>query len=259
MVASSPIRFPVKLQPARHDPRTLKLSRYKLPAVQAPTACDYSDAVADWLMFKNDSLGNCAIVGPAHQEMGWTFLSDVPDFTPTLQQVLDEYTAVSGFNQATGANDNGCVLLDVMNRWNKVGLFGGRKIDGFVGVTPSNHEMVAMGIYLFGSLTVGLRLPLAAQTQDIWTAPSRFHRRRMRGQWAPDSWGGHCVELCAYDAEGVTAITWGAKKKILWDFIDLYCDEGYNPLSPDWMNKASGDAPNKIAYAQLTADLQQFN
>lgn len=87
-----------------------------------------------------------------------------------------------------------------------------------------------------------MQLPKSAQTQDVWdvdTSPN--------GQ--PGSWGGHCVFVPDYDANGLTCITWGAPKKMTWGFWGTYCDEAHALLSPDWQPPAGFDM------AALQADL----
>lgn len=76
-------------------------------------------------------------------------------------------------------------------------------------------------------------------------------------QYAPGSWGGHSVPVLAYDADGLTCITWGAKKRMTWDFFANYCDEAYAPLSPDWFN-AQGKNPDGLDVNALEADLSEI-
>lgn len=77
------------------------------------------------------------------------------------------------------------------------------------------------------------------------------------GSTDPGSWGGHAVPVLAYDSEGLTCITWGAKKQMTWEFFSRYCDESYAPLSPDWLN-AQGTDPAGLDRAQLRADLSEL-
>ncbi len=71
----------------------------------------------------------------------------------------------------------------------------------------------------------------------------------------PGSWGGHAVPVIAYDASGLTCITWGALKRMTWAFWDAYCDEAYACLSRDW---AAARAPSGFDWAALDADLGGF-
>lgn len=247
--------MPVKLgkRPAKHDPRTLRLASYLSPArlPPIPESVAWSSKVPNWPMYANDQIGDCAIAGPAHQVQAWSFNDDdTPDFTPTDEQVIGGYMRVGGYDPNNPASDNGSVLLDVMNAWRREGLFG-RKIGAFVSVSPSQHDLVAAGIYLFGGLCIGLNLPRACQDHEVWKAPGRFHRW---GQWAPGSWGGHCVEVVDYDSHYLTCVTWGGLKKMSWAFFDAYCDEAFAMIAPEWLG-TDGKAPNGFDGVALVNDL----
>jgi len=62
------------------------------------------------------------------------------------------------------------------------------------------------------------------------------------------------VPVVAYDANGLTVVTWGALKQMTWGFWQAYCDEAYALLSPDWL-KANDVAASGFDLAQLNADL----
>jgi hypothetical protein len=161
------------------------------------------------------------------------------------------YSAVSGYNPATGANDNGANELDVLNYWRKTGV-GGRTIVAYVALEPGNHLHVQDAVFLFGGCYIGLAMPVSAQTQKVWSVPPGG----AVGQGAPGSWGGHAVNVVAYDPRGLTCVTWGATKRMTWQFWDAYCDEAYAVLSKDWIEQ-NGRAPVGFDLPALQADLQQ--
>lgn len=240
--------------PAKQDSRTLRLSRYFMPQLpEPPEKCEWSKRVPDFPMYANDEIGDCAIAGPAHQVQTWTHNDDdSPDFNPTDEQVISGYSRCGGFVPGNPATDNGCVMLDVMKIWRHEGLFG-RKIGAFASVEPLDHQTVCQAIWLFGGLSVGLSLPLAAMGMRFWDAPSGFHRRRRR--WQRGSWGGHEVQAVDYGPDGIGIVTWGGLMLMSWSFLDVYCDELFAAISPDWLG-ADGKAPNEFDGASLLADLQ---
>ena len=77
------------------------------------------------------------------------------------------------------------------------------------------------------------------------------------GDGAPRSWGGQAVSVMAYDARGVTVITWGAPQFMTWGFWNTYCDEAYAIISPDFLEKKAGQlaTPDGFNLQQLQADL----
>jgi len=169
--------------------------------------------------------------------------------TPTDTQIVQAYSAITGYNPKTGANDNGAVETDVLNYWRKTGI-ANHKITAYAGLEPGNHNHVQEAVYLFGGCYIGLALPISAQSQTIWSVPPGG----ATGTGAAGSWGGHAVPVVAYNSSGLTVITWGALKKMTWGFWDAYCDESYAIISPDFLKK--NKAPNGFDLAALQQDLK---
>lgn len=236
-----------KLSP-RHDPRTLHLANYLRPEAlpKIPTQKDWSGKVPAWPMYLNDTIGDCTIAGAAHLIQEWTANASIEAY-PTDADVLVAYSAVSGYDPRTGANDNGAVELDVLNYWRKTGV-AGHKIYAYTALEPRNHSHIKAAVYLFGGCYIGLALPLSARNQDIWSVTRGPDSR-------PNSWGGHAVPIVAFDEHLLTVVTWGALKKMTWSFADAYMDESYAILSQDFVK--DGIAPNAINWASLQQDLKQ--
>jgi len=115
-------------------------------------------------------------------------------------------------------------------------------------VSVRDPKLVRAGAYLFGGLYLGLALPVTAQTQDTWDWTGT-----LSGDAAPGSWGGHAVDVVAYDDAALTIVTWGALKKMTWAFFDRYCDEAYAILSNDYLD--AGRAPSGFDLNALKQDL----
>lgn len=236
-----------KLAP-KHDRRNLQLANYlnigKLPTI--PTQKDWSGKIGNWYMFANDRLGDCTCAGAAHMIMEWSANAST-EFVPSDQDVIKAYSAVSGYDPATGANDDGAYETDVLNYWRKTGI-ANHKIDAYVACEPRNHSHIKAAVYLFGGCYLGLALPLSAQNQDIWSVT--------RGPDSePGSWGGHAVPCIAFDAHYIICVTWGQLKKMSWAFFDRYTDESYAILSQDFIS--NGIAPNSIDWKSLQQDLSK--
>jgi hypothetical protein len=239
-----------KLAP-RPDRRTLKLAWYLHPQLpKPPAAVNYGAQVSDWGMYKNDQIGDCAIASPAHMIMAWTS-SAAGLFVPPEPDVLAAYSAVSGYDPVTGANDDGCVMLDVLKYWASAGI-AGRRIAGFTSANIRSPSEIKTALWLFGGLDVGLQLPLSAQDQDLWEIPPAIDS--LAGDAAPGSWGGHAVCVVGYDVQGLTVVTWGAPKRMTWPFFFAYCDEAYLALSDDFL--IDGKSPAGFDLVTLQRDLQ---
>jgi hypothetical protein len=190
-----------------------------------------------------DGLGDCTIAGVAHAIQVWT-LSKGNEVTLPDSTVLRYYEKWDGYKPSNPRSDQGGVELDVLKDWRKQG-FSGHPLLAFADPDPQDTLHVQQAIALFGGLYIGLSLPISAQTQDVWDVDP--DPNDPKGQ--PGSWGGHCVFVPDYDANGLTCITWGAPKKMTWAFWGTYCDEAHALLSPDWKPSAGFDM------ASLQADL----
>jgi hypothetical protein len=231
--------------PAKKDPRILKFSNFfKIPAI--PAAIDWTVKCKNpWNMLKNDLIGDCTVAGAAHNVMLWTanvsketFISD--------EEVVTEYSAVSGYDPETGDNDNGCYLVDVLDRWKEQGLFE-HKIVNYFQVDPQNKDEIMASMYLGGGLCIGIELPMsAADFKEMWDVVP-----------GDKIVGGHCVILVAATQDELTCITWGAEQKFTWEFLQTYCDEAFAMISPDWFD-SKGINPAGFNSKQLSEDLKRM-
>src|SRR5579863_10642044 len=104
-----PRKLKLGKQDARHDPRALLLASYITPALPAPpTTFDLTSKMpADWGMMDNDQIGDCTCAAAGHLIMEWTANAGKKMVTPTDKQIVAAYSAITGYNPTTGANDNG--------------------------------------------------------------------------------------------------------------------------------------------------------
>lgn len=237
--------------PARHDHRTLLLEKYLTAPIPYPSDCDWTKNVTDYGMMKNDTIGDCGIAGPAH--MIQTMTNNIGnEFVIPDDIIVQIYSDISGYNPTTGENDNGVVLLDVLNYWRNTG-FSGHKIGGYVKLNTSLLDSVKAAIFLFGGILTGMALPISAQGQSEW----QMNGSGLSGNNAPYSWGGHCVPYEAYTDKDLTCVTWGDRKKAMIDWFTTYCDEAYAIFSTDFI-KSDGESPSGFNKDQLIADLNSL-
>jgi len=239
---------------ARHDPRTLLLASYVTPSLPTPPASfDISAKVTAWGMMDNDQIGDCTCAAAGHLIMEWTANAGKQAATPTDKQIVAAYSAITGYNPVTGANDNGANELDVLNYWRQTGI-AGHKIDAYMALEPSNHNHIMDSVYIFEGCYIGVQLPISAQAQTQNHQPWSVPPGGPSGDGKPGSWGGHAVPVVAYDARGVTVVTWGALQVMTWTFWEAYCDEAYSLLSKDYLN-GKKQAPQGFSMNALQEDL----
>ena len=236
--------------PKRNDKRNLKLKDYlsSLPAI--PQSIDWSHGITDWEMFNNDTVGDCTCAGAAHLIMQWTANSGL-EIVPSPADVLSAYSAITGYNPNDPSTDTGANELDVLNYWRQNGI-GNHKIGAYVSVDPSSIDHVKATVYLFGGMYIGVQLPNSAMNQT--------NAKQVWDIVADDGGidGGHCVEIVAYDANGLTAVTWGALQKMTWRWWNKYVDECYAVLSNDFLC-GNGLTSNGFALNALQQDLKEVS
>lgn len=203
-------------------------------------------------MFGNDVLGDCTLAGVAHAIQVWS-LNSGTEAAITDQQVVDAYSKWDGYVVGDAATDQGGVELDVLNKWREQG-FAGHALTAFADVSVGNHAEARQAIALFGGIYIGVSLPLSAQNQvgKAWDVSPWYDFDDK--SYAVGSWGGHCVFVTGYDADGLTCVTWGALQRMTWSFWNRYVDEAHALLSPDFLG-ANGLDPAGFNMTQLTADL----
>lgn len=232
--------------------RVLKARNYinssQLPT--PPASTNNRAAVHSWPMYFNDRIGDCAIAAPAHMQQMWSAADGGTEVKPTDAEVIAAYSAVSGYDPHTGANDNGCVMLDVLEYWTKHGI-GPSKLDGYLAVDITKDTDLVEATYLFGAVDIAVQLPLAWKGASIWDAPSQWHRV---GPWARGSWGGHAIPILDYDADHLYVCSWGQIIPMTWAAWHAYGAEAYACLDDLWWG-TDGTAPNGFDLAHLKYDL----
>jgi hypothetical protein len=234
----------------KHDPRTLMLKDYlRTDATPLPPkSTNWRKKTGTMTILMNDTIGDCGPAGALHEVQSW-INCDGGSFVPTDEMALTAYTALSGYDPATGKNDNGVYLLDQCNYWIKTGI-GGHKLGAYAKLTPQDHGQVLDVTNLFDGLGAGWQLPRAYQSAKVWKAPPGG---KATGMWQPGSWGGHYAPIVDYDAKYVYVMSWGGIIPVEWGAYDVYSDEAYAYFSPDWFGDDSL-APNGFDWKALADD-----
>ena len=233
--------------PRRKDSRRLKLKDYLPTLPPPPVAVDWGSKVPDWGMCMNDTLGDCTAAAAAHAEMLWT-ANATTEYLPTDSDVLTFYECISGYDPSDPSTDTGANMLDVLNYWRQVG-FNGQKITAFAEV-GSDPVDIKNAIALFGCIYCGVNLPQSAMTDFE-------NGRAWMNIQDKSNIGGHCILESAYDAQGLTSVTWGKSQPTTWPWFQKFCDERYVIITPEWIAE-NGNSPSGFNLAQLQADLAAF-
>jgi hypothetical protein len=241
-----------KLPPKLH-PNTLRLADYLTTKVPpAPPAFSIpGTAGLQWPMYLNDRIGCCTEAAMAHhvQAQAATLGRSIVFPDSAIQAA---YSEVSGYDPATGANDNGAVETDVLAQWQSEGV-GGHKILAWVAVNHSNLLQINAACYWLAGLYLGLALPITAQAQTEQRQPWDVVPHAGPDAY-PGSWGGHAVNATAYSPAGYEDITWGTTQQMTSRFLLEYCDEVYAAITDDLLDPATGKDFDGLNQAALLAD-----
>ena len=237
----------------KHDPRTYRLGRVlavRLPAV--PAECDWSQTVP-YQMWGNDRFGCCAFAAHAALVATWTKAAQGLVMLST-EIVLANYAALTGFDPATGANDDGTVLLDELNAWRRDGLLRpGQTRDyltAYGSISPMDVVGICRAIAYLGGVLAGVQVPngflsLALGETWDWDAISDHTPA-----------GGHAIALVGYNPDGLFFNTWGARTFMPWATFTRIADEAYGLLSRENWLGVPGTAPTGEDFDALLAEVR---
>jgi hypothetical protein len=240
------MRYTAKLTP-KYAGRVLQLKDYLagVPAAPEKVYWEYKIPPDAWQMFGNDTIGDCTCACIAHMIMLATAHTGTL-FTPAESDIIAAYSAVSGYDPSTGANDNGAAIQDVLNYWQNTGI-GGHKIIGWAQIDQTNIAEVKQGIWLFGGTDIGIEVFQSMEDQfdnhQPWDNPSG------------DDLGGHSIPVFGFGADGCDGVTWATLQQMSWDTWSKICSEAYCVITEDWINQLSGKTYSGFDLAQLQADL----
>ena len=200
-----------------------------------------------WGVLGNDSLGDCAIAAAAHAEMLWVAKYGRPLPDPTLTQVIDAYSKITGYQEGEPDTDKGADLLSVLKYWQQKGI-AGQKIGAFAEVLPHDVQTLKWTIATLDLAYVGLQLPAA------WKTPAANGQRASftptRKPWNPATWQnpyrGHCVIYTGYRGDdSFTCVSWGRIITVPMAFHKAFCDEAYAIIAPDRLY-GQAEAPSQL-------------
>lgn len=243
------------------DPRTFQIKEFAtLSEIKIPEAWRLAKGHEFVPMFANDNYGDCTFASSGHriitQERA---VGQGREIQLTDDDILKGYSAVTGFDRATGRNDNGAYMLDVANYLRRQGI--GKERDGSPHVATAyieigvKEEYARAGSLLFGGFWMGVWLPTSAQFQTTWDVPAGGPV----GPGQPGSWGGHAIYAIGYDKEGIFFYTWGMLMKMTWQFFKVYCDEAYVFISEDYLYRVKQTTPRGFDSARLEGYLKELH
>jgi hypothetical protein len=233
-----------KLAP-RHDVRSLPFRGYvRAGALDAvPATFDYTTGVA-YQMWANggpNGCGDCTCAASAGLITTWNTKAGKP-INLSAADVLAVYSAVTGYDPTTGANDNGAVILDVLKYLRSTGM-AGHVLGAYGDVSIANLAYIKAACYYCEGLSIGVALPAYCESTTVWDhADSNVV-------------GGHDILLMGVLPNGnFRGVTWGELIEVSPSFLQSQCDELHWALAQDQF-PGGGAAANGLNLAAIEADV----
>jgi len=245
-----------------HDPRTLKLRAFLPRTLPTPPSESYVGKGEDIRYYGNDRYGDCTCAAHGHRIDVQERASRQEEVQLSTKDILQVYSAVTGFREDDPSTDNGAYCLDILNYMWRTGM--GREADGtrhriyaFASFNPSDHHLWRVASWMFGGVYYGAGLPLTAADQldeakEYWRVDDSDPDRAEVG-----SWGGHAMHAVGYSSGSIVLATWGRRLRATWDWVDRYVDEAYAVISEDFF-RAGGKTPQGFNQTALEDALDRL-
>lgn len=244
------------------DRRNLKLAAYlrrRKAKAETPPVVDWDETALEqnaYRMWANDQAGDCVFAAFYNLLAGATAQTGDP-FAATDADCLADYAAVTGYDLATGENDNGANPEDALRYYSKKTLGDQGKILAWAEVDPDSLDEIREALHIFGGIYTAFYLPRTAQDQTgggkvwdrsrIWTPGS-----------VPGTWGGHMTMTRCIDASGgdakVFTVTWAEVQEMTEAFWRRYCSAAYVIVTEKWVADNTGETPSGFDLETLLED-----
>ena len=219
----------------------------------APASVDYTAGMPDDLgMMLNNNLGDCTCAAYYHARQVWSYQAGRNELTEPDPDVQELYVEACGYDPTVpgpGPGGNAQAFLTYLLKYGApLGADGSvrDKIVAFVEVDSRNVDDIKRTIYDCGVVYIGFAVPSnVAYSNRVWDYdPS-----------ASMTIEGHAVVLAGYDASGATAISWGRRYTLTWNFVVQIVDEAYAIADQTWI-EATGSTPAGMTPTQLQAQME---
>jgi len=224
--------------------------------------------VYDWPLYCNgpdagnppaspDGIGDCTIAEMAHAYTALGVYAGKPQVLFADSEIISVYSRISGYDPATGSNDNGCQMQDVLadQRVNGMTDASGNvhKVTAYAALrNPADITLLPRVLKTFGYVYIGINCPASAQDEfgvSPWT-------------YVPGSpiEGGHAIGLHRRQPYGSRVgifdmASWGQLQPTTISFISHYVEEAWAVITQDWL-EANGSTCDGVALSQLVADMK---
>jgi hypothetical protein len=249
-------RFKLGKKPARRGAVKFKLMTYlvKPQLPKPPKVFGHQGLIgANWSMLGNDQYGDCVWAGAAHETMLWNKEAQRTVIFDD-KNVLKDYSTVTGFNANDPNSDQGTDMQVAASYRRKTGVLDAdgkrHKLRAYLALKPGDVDQLAIAMYLFSAVGIGIKFPDSAMAQfnagkpwDVVAGP------------APTE--GHYIPGVGRDGKGnIVVVTWGKVQLMTPRFYKKYCDEAVVYISEEMLVPPWNTTLEGLNLSQLDADLK---
>ena len=246
--------------PGSHPGASLKRALKTAAAtISPPASVSYAQAAAACLalIYLNNALGCCVIA------WGYHFLGTVTGnadggqpFEATDAQITTDYSAIGGYIPGNSATDDGCDEVTAFQYWMAHGFADGSELTGYASVDITDDNEANVALDAFENVSFAACLPNewvqnlgSLSSSTIWDVAGD-----------PNPNNGHAFGAVAYDGTYFYIVTWGMIIRLTRAAAKKYCvpsagGAAYALLSPEIVAKGQAEAPNKLDWPTLIAEL----
>lgn len=204
----------------------------------APRRFGFGTYYTDWGALGNDQVGDCVVAGAAHETMVWNKVVGHP-VTFTDDDVINDYSAVTGYVRGNPATDRGTDVSQMMDYRRTVGVRaadGSRhRIELAVRAPIGDWTTFTSCVYTFGAVGVGFRVTddciREFRAGKAWTDTGN--------RWYEGGHYGVAVGSLGSSYE-ISLISWGRRQRATRGWFEAYVDELWVPLSRDVLRGTAG-------------------
>jgi hypothetical protein len=203
-------------------------------------------------MLGNDKYGDCVPVAALHYAQNETANTGNP-LTPTTDQALSLYTALTGWDPNDPATDQGTDPETLLAYWKSTGIpinnAGGKevlhKITGWATLDITSWAQLRYAAYTFGGLFLAINCPQSAldNTKDWNYVPG-----------SPNV-GGHGINMTGQGSLGCKINSWGLSIPATQEFLRQKLVSAFAVITPQWLNQ-QGKSPSGLDLNGLTTAMK---
>jgi hypothetical protein len=142
----------------------IKLAAH-LNMTSPPPACAAWEGVPELGMLGNDQYGDCVFAGNGHLVQALSWFGQGTESAVGEEEVLAEYSRVTGFDPADPATDQGASVQDGLADLRRNGL-AGVKLAAFAELDVTDLDAIKTACAQLGPLSAGVNLPVIAQERS---------------------------------------------------------------------------------------------